>query len=471
MPMPGRYQHLLDERAALVREGQALFAAVEADAQDAQNGHARDLTDDERRRDDAIQARLEALAGEIEREERQRERLRLEPALPAAVAGGPAPPSPAPAATGFGAAGAAVALLHERRLDDPRRGFATLAQFALAVKGALLPGGPVDDRLRGLGTGYGQPGQYGAAPANFHLESATPDGYMVPPDFRDGIWELVAADEDNLLAQVGPEMTSSNVVELLKDESTPWGATGIQARWRAEGTQMTPSRLDTDLVQVPLHPLYAFVLATEELLQDAPRLNDRLSRGAARAIAWKTSDAIMWGTGAGQPLGWMTSGALISVAKESSQTTATVIAANVANMLGRLLAGSLGRAVWKINPDVLPQLVQLTLGDQPIWTPPATGFAGAPGGFLFGRPVQPSEHCQTLGAAGDIQLVDPTGYYATRRTDSPQFASSIHLYFDYNIDAFRWTFRLGGQPYLSAAVSPAHGGNTKSHFVALAVRP
>ena len=33
--------------------------------------------------------------------------------------------------------------------------------------------------------------------------------------------------------------------------------------------------------------------------------------------------------------------------------------------------------------------------------------------------------------------------------------------------AFRWIFRVGGQPVLSAPVSPAKGSATKSHFVVL----
>ena len=47
----------------------------------------------------------------------------------------------------------------------------------------------------------------------------------------------------------------------------------------------------------------------------------------------------------------------------------------------------------------------------------------------------------------------------------------MHLYFDYNTSAFRWTFRLAGQPLISAPIVPAHGGATKSCFVTLGARP
>jgi hypothetical protein len=44
---------------------------------------------------------------------------------------------------------------------------------------------------------------------------------------------------------------------------------------------------------------------------------------------------------------------------------------------------------------------------------------------------------------------------------------SIHLFFDQNISAFRWMVRFGGQPLLTAAISPAKGATTKAHFVIL----
>lgn len=336
-------------------------------------------------------------------------------------------------------------------------GFFNVAEFALSVCRATDPHGPraVDSRL--------------AAPTNFHQESgdANQTGYMVPAQFREEIWSLVNNNED-VISMVDSEPTNSNQVDMLADETTPWGSTGIQAYWRAEGSQMTPSNLDTDGRSVKLNELYAFCSATEELLQDGPRLNRRLTVGASDAIRWKASDSLFYGNGVGQPLGWFNSAALVSVAKESGQAADTVVAKNVAKMFSRNL--NPGRSTWMVNSDVLPELMTMTLGDQPIWTPPSSGFTNAPGGFLFGRPVFLTEHCKTVGDKGDVQFVDPKGYYAAVKQNGVQFAESMHLYFDYNVRAFRWVFRLGGQPHLSAPVGPANGSKTKSHFVTLDVR-
>jgi HK97 family phage major capsid protein len=350
----------------------------------------------------------------------------------------------------------------ERRMQDPMLGWRDVGEFAIAVQTACRPGGAVDPRLA---TPVPQPG---AAPTDFHRETGSTDGYMVPPQARQEIYQI--AFNDPLLDLITREPTTSNSVDLLADETTPWGATGVQARWRSEGTQMTPSRLVTDPRRVIAHELYAFVLATGELLQDAPRLASRLTLRAGQAIRWKLGAAFMRGTGAGQPLGWLNAGALVTqAATDNGSPAVNLTALNVAEMYSRMLADFIGQAVWVANTDVLPSLITLRLGENTIWTPPATGIAQAPGGFIVGRPLMFSEHCATVGSVGDLQFIAPAGYYATQRGEL-ESASSLHLFFDYNVEAFRWIIRVGGMPFLSAPVSPAYGSSTKSHFVALAAR-
>lgn len=335
-------------------------------------------------------------------------------------------------------------------------GFRSLAEFAVAVRTAITGGG-IDPRL-------------GAAPSNYHQnQGAAGEGFLVPTEYRTQIWELVFAD-DSILTMCNQEPTASNAISIPKDETTPWGASGVQAYWRAEAAQMTASKLALTGTILQLHELYAFVLATSELIEDAPRLNNRLSVQAARAIRWQASDAVVRGDGNGKPLGFMNAACLVTVAKESGQAAATLAVANLLKMYSRLLFTG-GSPVWLGNSDILPQLGGLTIGNVPAWLPLNQALQGSPNGSVLGRPLQFNEHCKTLGTVGDLVLADLSGYaFATKAGGGIDFAASIHLYFDYNIQAFRWTFRCGGQPYLSAAVSPANGSNTKSHFVALATR-
>lgn len=426
-----QYKALVQERADLINEGRAIFERAEKDM--------RELTAEETTRDDEINARLEEVKPLLARHEARRERER--------TMSGVAIPD-----------GARIGGVHERAEDDAKRGFADLAEFALAVRASGLPGGYVDQRLR-----------IGAAPTNYHQENGTGEGRMVPPQFRQEILEAVVESDDSLLNAVETEPTAGNSVEFLRDETTPWGSTGVQAKWRAEASQMTASKLVTEGDTMRLHDLYAFVTATDQLLADAPRLNARLTRKSALALRYKINEAIVNGTGAGQPLGWFTHTAKVSVAKEAAQAADTVVAANIAKMYARLI--NPGQGNWYVNQDVLPQLFTMTLGDKPIWFPPTASIQNAPaGGFLFGRPVVTLENCATVGDQGDIQFVNPKGYYAITSEGGVQFATSIHLYFDYGLQAFRWTFRMNGQPFLSAAISPAKGASTRAHVVVLDAR-
>ncbi|ATG47603.1 phage major capsid protein [Celeribacter ethanolicus] len=337
-------------------------------------------------------------------------------------------------------------------------GFKDIGEFAVAVHGAVragMRGGTIDDRLvavDGVHTGGGDAGE----------------GYALPPAYRDSVWELVN-DFDEFGGLIDEEPTEKREVKLSADETTPWGTAGIKAYWRAEESQMTASQLSDEGRSVPLHELYTLAIATEELLEDAPRLNNRLGTKAAMAIAWKKNLAIVEGTGVGQPLGWMKSSAIITVAKESGQTADTVVAKNIVNMYARLQRIPGDKPFWLINQNCLPELMFMTIGDKPIWMPP-NGLADAPGGFLLGLPVRFSPFAETLGDKGDIQLISPKGYYGVRRTSGVKFASSIHLYFDRGLQAFRWQFRYGGQPHLSKPVTPKNGATTLSHFVTLAER-
>lgn len=367
--------------------------------------------------------------------------------------------------------------------EDPAltAGFKSITEFAHAVRASCAQGAQADVRLTAGGgapregnqmAGIGANGQMMAAPTNFHTGGGDQgEGFNVPTQFRNEIFEVMEA-VDEFGPMVDEERTAARRVEMLADEDTPWGAQGVQANWRAEGSQMSASRLNTDNRSVPLHEAYAFVLATGELLADAPRMQQRLTRRAGEALAWLKNRAMMRGTGAGQSLGWLNSSALITVAKESGQATDTVNEDNILKMFTRLavLPGDSPR--WLVNRNVLPQLMKMTIGDQPMWVS-GGGLQNAPGGFLLGYPIMFTEHASTLGDLGDVQLMSPRGYYSVVRS-TVELASSIHLYFDYNVEAFRWMTRFGGQTHLENPIdAPTEGGgaaNSKSHFVTLEER-
>lgn len=417
-----------EAREIAKRQEARLQAAIDED---------RDLTAEEESADKADGEKLARLTKQIQRAEQL---------IGTTALIGIDQPSAAPTAT--------VPAQPRTQLDNG--GFTSIADFAGAVRLANPAAGSsfrMDDRL--------------AAPTNVHTEQGDQAGsYLVPAEFRQQIIDLVYGEDDPVMNLISPSPTSSNRVIGLGDESTPWGTSGIQAYWRVEAEQMTPSKAALTPRETKMNELYAFVLATEELLEDAPRVADLLTRKAAGAIRWKTVEGYLYGDGVEKPLGFFGSDALVTVPKETGQTADTVVRQNVAKMFSRMINPT--QAVWLANADTLPSLIDLkTDAGQPIWHP---NFTVAPGGTLLGRPILYTEHARTVGDKGDLMFVNPNGYEAFRKQGGVQFADSIHLYFDYNIRAFRWIFRVGGQPVLSKPVEPANGSATKSHFVALADR-
>ncbi|MEM1345183.1 MAG: phage major capsid protein [Pseudomonadota bacterium] len=336
-------------------------------------------------------------------------------------------------------------------------GFRSLAEFATSVREAVV-GSTTDRRLMG-------------APSNVHSGNGTGagEGYLIPAQYRDEIWTAVTGSGDDFVGRFTLEPTAARTIEYCRDETTPWGAAGVTAQWRAEAAQMTPSKLRTDASRMEIHDLFAFAAVTEEMLADAPRVQSHLTRMAARAISWKIGEAIMRGDGVGKPLGILKSKALIAQEKESEQAAATIVTKNVLKMWTRKMRTEGARLFWLTRDETMPELATTTIGDQPVYLP-AGGLSEQPLARLMGLPVVESEHAGALGEVGDLVLINPDGYMAAVRSAAPEFASSIHLWFDYNLGAFRWTWRMGGQPILSKPIEPAKGTTTKSHFVALAAR-
>lgn len=430
--MASRYKALLEERRGLVAEGEKIFAVAEKDG--------RDLTDAEKARDDEIDTELKALDEKIQREERQRERVRN---APTAVDGNVA-----------AQARSMVSGMRDRTADDELYGFGSAAEFGRAVHAASV-GGYVDQRL------------FGAAPDATMRETGSAEGYLVPPAMRDAIWEHVF-DDEGIVQLFDPEPTSSNAVTFIADEDAPWGDGGVVARWRAEAQKMEPSKFAQGERTTKLNDLYAFVLATEELLEDAPLLESRITKRAGQAIQWEAGEALLFGDGTGKPLGALKGNSVVTVAKDSGQAAGTITLKNIANMYAAAINPQ--GAFWLMSAALLPQLIELNMGGNLIWTPPSTGITGAPGGYLLGRPIRYSEHAEAPGSVGDISLLNPQGYHAITKSSGVKFASSIHLFFDYNIRAFRWTFRLGGQPIMSKPLAAAKGGLQRSYAVTLAER-
>jgi HK97 family phage major capsid protein len=227
--------------------------------------------------------------------------------------------------------------------------------------------------------------------------------------------------------------------------------------------------------QIRLAKLMALVPVSDELLEDAPGLESWLRAKAPAKMAAKINTAIVSGTGVGQPLGFLQAPATISVGAETSQPAATGRFANVQKMWSRMYAPCRRNAIWLINQDIEPQLNGMAFDPTatskvPVYLP-ANGLSEGPYATLMGRPVVPIEACSTLGTQGDINLVDLSQYWALTKGTDVKTDVSMHLYFDQGLQAFRFTFRVNGQPAWGSSIAPQNGVLTRSCFVTLDNRP
>jgi HK97 family phage major capsid protein len=178
------------------------------------------------------------------------------------------------------------------------------------------------------------------------------------------------------------------------------------------------------------------------------------------------------GSGAGMPQGILNSNALVTVAKEANQGAGTIVIDNIVRMWSQCWGRSRMNAAWYINQDVEPQLYTMSLpvgtGGVPVYMP-ANGLSGSPYSTLFGRPVIPLEQCAGIGTVGDIILADFDQYVIVDKAGI-NAASSIHVRFDYGETAFRFTYRVDGQPIWNSPLTPFKSSKPLSSFVALATR-
>lgn len=427
-------------RALLQRKAEkvaAMRALADASAE-------RDMTADEQTEFDALQAQVASINAQIEREQA----LALEET-----------------SVGVHVPDTARIEVSDNRAVDPARGFQSFGEFARSVRAAAGGGrgGRIDERLM-IGA---------AAPSLAANEAGGADGgYLVPPQYSQEIFTL-SLEEQALLPMTDSTPISGNSMVFPKDETTPWGTDGVRAYWQAEASVATATKPKFGVQTNRLHKLMALVPVTDELLDDTSALASYLPGKTAQSIRWKTDESILFGTGDGQPIGVMSSKALIVVAKDSGQATNTLSAANIINMVARLPVGSFARAFWLINPDVLPLLDTMTLGNYPIYMPVGSGsgsMASSPYGMLKGRPVVLSEHAAAVSSQSDVSLLDLSYYRSITSRGGIQTATSMHLYFDADATAFRTTFRVDGGPKLENVITPPKSTKTRSPFVTLAAR-
>lgn len=193
--MSKKLKELRQRQHDLKTEGNALLDAGDTDK--------RELTETEETRFGEIEAELKTLDTQIAVEERNQERRRSLESTARVPARHIISNEPNPATTS---------------------GFHNIADFGRAVHRACAPGGYIDPRLPTRTAAAIQ-----AAPTGYMEGGGSAgEGFELPVAYRDELWLLIF-DMNDLLTEVDVEPTSARQVDWTADETTPWGASGVQA--------------------------------------------------------------------------------------------------------------------------------------------------------------------------------------------------------------------------------------------------
>jgi HK97 family phage major capsid protein len=302
--------------------------------------------------------------------------------------------------------------------------------------------------------------------AGFAENQPSQAGFLVPQQTAAGIIEkmyktgTILSLFTNKDSVQGNNMSYNAVDETSRANGSRMG--GFVSYWLPEAGTFTASTPKFRQIELKLSKVTAMCVATDEQLADAPLLESWMMRNAPEELRFRVEQAIVTADGVGKPLGLLASPALKSATRvDASKISAT----DIGNMWAARWAG-LSDYVWLGNQSIFPQLLTMTVGQQPVFLP-AGGLGGMPYATLLGRPYFDIEYAPSLGTLGDLMLVSPSQYQLIDKAGGIASASSIHVYFATGQQAFRWEYRIAGAPTWTSTLT-GFDGATYSPYVVLA---
>jgi len=323
---------------------------------------------------------------------------------------------------------------------------------------------------------------FSAAASGLNTGTCTECGFLVRTDYSTML--LYKAMTESVLAPLCSSVTLSEgsdsfeapyIDETSRATGSRFG--GVRIYRAGEADTVTASKPKFGRFEIRLEELMGIAYATERSLRDAGVLAQVIAKSFASEFAYTIDDEILNGDGNARCLGILNSPATVSVAKETSQVAATIVAENILKMHSRMPAKMRNGAVWIHNQDCEPQFPQMNIkvknvagsenvGGLPIFSPPNVL---SPVPSLYGKPLVAAEQAKTLGTVGDLYFANLSEYLLVKK-GGLEMAESVHVRFLYNEKTFRFMFPINGAPTWKSALTPANGSNTLSPFVSLATR-
>jgi HK97 family phage major capsid protein len=412
-------KELRAERADITAKLDAILKAADDES--------RDLSEDETKEWESLEARHEEVKQEIAKAETMEERKAKIAAEKAELEKSATPDTRTP-----------TAAVHNNKLDEEFRNF---GDYVGAVHQTVM--GTPDVRVQ-------------------QMKNATSGGFLVPDKF---LSEILAVDPEDAVVKSRARMLSTTVppdaevkIPALDQGTNDYGA--IVVYHQGESDTLTESNAEFRQVTLKPHKLTCYVTASNEIMNNAAGFSGFLQGLMQGAVTDATETDYISGNGVNKALGFLNAPCRIEVAR----TTANQIAyADVTGMMARRLMRGGGNWAWIASQATLPQIAGIGDGTNNILvTNAAVGMPAT----LMGLPLIYNDRMPNLGTTGDLCLVDLSKYIIADGT-GPSLMISEHARFANDEVAIRLTLRTDGQAWLNAAISPKGGGATQSPIIIL----
>lgn len=296
-------------------------------------------------------------------------------------------------------------------------------------------------------------------------------GFAVPVQYAEKI-HAVSLENEIIMPRAFVQPMRSNECKIpgmkIGDHSANLYG-GFTASYTAETGTISEADPKVRSMILNAKKLTGLIRFSSELAQDIPGGEGQIINLCGKGLSWYRDRAFLKGSGAGEPLGILNAGCLVTVAKEAGQSANTIVYENLTNMMAAMFAGSFGNSFWLCHQSTIPQLLQLSMsvgtgGDHiPVMTRTGGGFE------ILTRPVVFTEKTEKLGDLGDILLIDASQYVVGLRSEM-RFDTSIHVHFQTDELLARLIERHDGQPLWDSTLTLEDGSTEVSPFVILAER-
>jgi HK97 family phage major capsid protein/HK97 family phage prohead protease len=289
--------------------------------------------------------------------------------------------------------------------------------------------------------------------------TGTLGGFTIPEGWLPGVYDMGSMSNQivNLCNTINNSAPYGKMPVLDVYDAPATGQTafagGLVTTVVGEDSAFTETNLNFEQVTWELVKNGGVVSISNELLADTPEaLESMIRRKIELAVTSQNQYWVLRGSGAGEPLGILNSGAAIAVAVDTDNTFAYADALEMTTRFKSLG----GTPVWIIHPSVMAEIgVFESSAGGGVWQ---ANYQTGLGNTLLGHQIIVSEYMPPAG--GDRVILADLSAYQRWTRGGIMLAVSEHAEFTTDNIVYRFKERVDGRPLLRQPITISDGAGT-----------